>query len=275
MPELPEVETIKRQLHKELVGAKIKEVQVINGKKINVSRREFVRALEGAKVIGVNRRAKMLLINFDNGWSAVIHLIMTGRLLIKSVSDKVGPHTFVIFTLSTSKKLFWEDVRKFGYLKLIKTNKLEDFFHTLGIGPEPLQASFTAKTLTDCLKRFSSKKIKPLLLEQRCLAGIGNIYAAEILAYAGVHPERRVKEVPAAKINKMHTGMKKILTEAILRRGSSADDYVDAYGESGEFVPKLKVYGREGEKCFYCKKGIIKKFSLAGRGTYFCPIHQK
>jgi len=275
MPELPEVETIRRQLQKELVGAKILAVKVINGKKINVGAREFVRLLKGTKVIGVSRRAKMLLINFGNGWTAVIHLIMTGRLLIKSASQEVGSHTFVIFSLNTGKKLFWEDIRTFGYLKLIKTNKLEDFFRNQGIGPEPLQASFTPKTLAACLRRFPKKLVKPLLLEQRCVAGIGNIYAAEILSYAGVHPKRRAGELPDAKINKIHAGMKKILNEAILRRGSSTDNYVDAYGNSGEFVPRLKVYGKEGEKCLYCKKGIIKKFSLAGRGTYFCPTHQK
>lgn len=275
MPELPEVETIRRQLQKELAGAKILAVKVINGKKINVGANKFVRALKGAKVTDVGRRAKMLLINFDNGWSAVIHLIMTGRLLIKSASQEAGPHTFVIFSLNTGKKLFWEDIRTFGYLKLVKTEQLEDFFHKQGIGPEPLQASFTPKTLAACLGRFPKKLVKPLLLEQRCIAGIGNIYAAEILSYAGVHPKSRAGEISQDKIKKMHTGMREILTEAILRRGSSADNYVDAYGVSGEFVPRLKAYGKEGEKCFYCKKGIIKKFSLAGRGTYFCPAHQK
>ena len=275
MPELPEVETIKRQLNKELTGAKIREVQVVNGKKINVGGRELARLLKGAKVTGVNRRAKMLLINFDNGWSVLIHLIMTGRLLIKPANSQAGPHTFVIFTLNTGKKFFWEDIRKFGYLKLIKTNKLEAFFRNQGLGPEPLDRSFNAKSLASCLNRFSSKKIKPLLLEQRCIAGIGNIYASEILNFAGVHPKRRAGKIQNQEIKKMNQGLKKILLLAVKKRGSSADSYVDLYGKQGQMVPLLKVYDREGEKCFYCKKGEIKKIKMAGRGTYFCPAHQK
>lgn len=274
MPELPEVETIRRQLNREVKGKTILDIKVVKAKKINVPAEEFVRILKGAKIAYVGRRAKMLLLNFDHGWSAVIHLIMTGRLLIKSREAIPTPHTFVIFTLNTGKKLFWDDIRTFGYLKLMKTENLEKFLADQGFGPEPMLKNFTPKILKSCLRKYGRKKIKPLLLEQRCVAGLGNIYAAEVLAFAGVHPLRRAESLSDKEISKMHRGLKKILASAIAARGTSADDYVDLYGKMGNFVPKLQVYDREGERCAYCG-GKIKKIVLAGRGTYFCPRHQK
>lgn len=274
MPELPEVETIRRQLNREVKSKTIVDIKVVKAKKINVPAKEFVRLLKDAKIKDVGRRAKMLLLNFDNGWTAVIHLIMTGRLLIKSREAIPTPHTCVIFTLNTGKKLFWDDIRTFGYLKLIKTENLEKFLAEQGFGPEPMPKNFTPKILKNCLRKYGRKKIKPLLLEQRCVAGIGNIYAAEIFAFAGVHPLRRAESLSDKEISKMHRGLKKILASAIAARGSSVDDYVDLYGKAGNFVPKLQVYGREGERCAYCG-WKIKKIILAGRGTYFCPRHQK
>lgn len=274
MPELPEVETIRRQLDREIKGKIIVNIEVIQAKKINVPSKEFARILKGAKVKKVGRRAKMLLIGFGNGWTAVIHLIMTGQLLLKSANAEVGPHTFVVFTMTGGKKLFWDDIRTFGYLKLMKTEDLPEFLRAQKFGPEPMLKNFTPQILKSCLQKYGKKKIKPLLLEQRCVAGIGNIYAVEILAFAGVHPLRRVKSLSDKEISKMHRGLKKILASAIAAGGSSADDFIDLYGHQGNFVPKLKVYGREGEHCAYCG-GKIKKIVLAGRGTYFCPRHQK
>lgn len=274
MPELPEVETIKRQLERAVKGRAVLDVEVIKAKKINVSAKEFVKAVKGAKIKDVGRRAKMLLLGFGNGWTAVIHLKMTGRILFTDVSAKPGRHTFVVFTLSGGKKLFWDDMRTFGYLKLMKTDKLKEFLKEMNLGPEPFEAGFTPKVLKACLLRAGKRKIKPLLMEQKCVAGVGNIYAAEILAFAGVHPGRRAESLDDKEIAKLYSGLKKILTSAIAARGSSADDYVDLHGKAGTFVPKLKVYGREGERCAYCN-GKIKKISLGGRGTYFCPKHQK
>lgn len=274
MPELPEVETIKRQLERAAKGRAVLDVEVLKAKKINVPAKELVKAVKGARIKDVGRRAKMLIIGFDSGWTAVIHLIMTGRLLLRPLSAAPSPHTFVVFTLSGGKKLFWDDIRTFGYLKLMKTKDLPEFLAGQGFGPEPLQKSFTPAVLKSCLRRFGKKKIKPLLLEQRCLSGIGNIYAAEILAFAGVHPGRRSEDISGAEISKMHKGIKKILSAAVASRGSSSDDFIDLYGKAGNFVPKLKAYGREGEKCLYCG-GKIKKITLGGRGTYFCPKHQK
>lgn len=274
MPELPEVETIRRQLDREVKGKTIVAIEVIKSKKINVPAKEFVRILKDAKIAYVDRRAKMLLLNFDNGWTAVIHLIMTGRLLIKSREAIPTPYTLVIFTLNTGKKLFWDDIRTFGYLKLIKTENLEKFLAEQSFGPEPMPKNFTPKILKSCLRKYGRKKIKPLLLEQRCVAGIGNIYAAEILAFAGVHPLRRAESLSDKEISKIYRGLKKILALAIAARGTSADDFIDLYGRQGNFVFKLKAYGCEGERCAYCG-GKIKKIVLAGRGTYFCPRHQK
>ncbi len=274
MPELPEVETIKRQLEAAVKGRTILGVEIIKAKKINVPAKEFVKAVKGAKIKSVGRRAKMLILYFSSGFSAVIHLKMTGRLLIKDATSLPSAHTFVVFTLSGGKKLFWDDIRTFGYLKLMRTKKLPEFLANQGFGPEPLDNSFTPAVLGACLKKYCKKKIKPLLLEQKCIAGIGNIYAAEALAYAGVHPFRRVGELSFKEIKKLHEGIRKILSSAIGARGSSADNYIDVYGKAGSFAPKLKAYGREGEKCFYCN-GKIKKINMGGRGTYFCPSHQK
>lgn len=274
MPELPEVETIKRQMERAIKGRTVLGVEVIKSKKINVPAKEFIKAVKGAKIKSIGRRAKMFIIGFSSGWTAVIHLIMTGRLLLKPQSSKPTPHTFVVFTLAGGKKLFWDDIRKFGFLKMVKTEKLSEFLGSYGLGPEPLQKDFSAEKLKQCLRKYGRKKIKPLLMEQQCVAGIGNIYAAEILAYAGVHPLRLAGALSEKEVKRMHEGMKKILSSAIAKRGTSADAYVDLYGKTGEFVPVLKVYGREGEKCAYCRKGVIKKIVLGGRGTYFCPKHQ-
>ncbi len=274
MPELPEVETIRRQLERAIVGRKVIGVEVIKAKKINVPAKKLAGILKGTKVTSVGRRAKLLLLSFSNSRTAVIHLKMTGRLLIKAASAKPSPHTFAVFTLSGGRKLFWDDIRMFGYLKLIETSRLADFLAGQGFGPEPLEKAFTLNVLKSCFKKYSKKKIKPLLMEGKCVVGLGNIYAAEVLAYSGVSPLRRAGDITGAESVKIFRGTKKILREAIKSRGSSSDAYLDAFGKKGAYVPKLKVYGREGKKCAYCA-GKIKKIVLGGRGTYFCPSHQR
>ncbi len=275
MPELPEVETIKRQLERVLVGKTIKNVEVRFGNRINLSAKKFVALLKGSKFKSIRRRAKILILDLSNKYSLLIHLKMTGKLLY--VGDKIlaTKHTHVIFYLNNGYKLFWEDVRKFGYIKVIKSDDLDLYFKKQGFGPEPLGKDFSFEIFKKCLDKSPKKKIKPLIMDQTCLAGVGNIYADEGLWYAGIQPLRPAASLKGKELRELYIGLRKILSEAIKYRGSSADSYLDVYGKRGEFVPKLKAYGREGEKCLRGDYGVIKKIRLGGRGTHFCPVHQK
>lgn len=287
MPELPEVETIRRQLEKEIKGATIKDVVVRNIRPLKVSKEKFIAAVRGAKIKEVGRRAKLLLLYLSNKNVLMFHLKMTGRMLLAGKGAPPTKHTHIIFEFSSSSSsplkrgrrgggynLFFEDYRKFGFIKLFKEEELEKYFSEEGYGPEPLSEKFNYKILKECLLAHKNKKIKPVLMEQACIAGIGNIYAAEICFYAGVHPSRKIADIKELEFKKIYIGTKKILTAAIANRGTSADAYVDAYGKQGTYVPKLKVYDREGEKCLRCG-GVIKKEKLGGRGTYWCPSCQK
>ncbi|MBU1179873.1 bifunctional DNA-formamidopyrimidine glycosylase/DNA-(apurinic or apyrimidinic site) lyase [Patescibacteria group bacterium] len=275
MPELPEVETIRKQLNRTIRGAIIKDVKIKNAKPLRgVSKEKFIKIVKGAKISDVSRRAKLLILKLSNNNNILLHLKMTGRMLLVGKKEAPTKHTHIVFELVGSRNLFFEDYRKFGFVKLMKEKEMEKYFDKEGYGPEPLSANFSYKIMKTCLLAHPKKKIKPLLMEQSCIAGIGNIYASEICFYARVHPERRIKDIKEAEFKKIYNGTKKILRSAIENRGSSSDAYLDAYGKKGKFVPRLKVYGREGEKCIGCA-GKVKKYKLAGRGTYFCPICQK
>jgi formamidopyrimidine-DNA glycosylase len=275
LPELPEVETIRRQLEKAVVGKTIKMTEVLSAKKINVTVRALVTGTVGTKIVAVRRRAKLLLINLSNGHALAIHLKMTGRVLINNAQDAIAKHTFVIFGLSNGKQIRWEDYRRFGFLKLFSANELQSYLAAQKFGPEPLDKNFDVTAMTACFARRPHTKIKQLLMDPVCIAGIGNIYAAEALHFARIRPDR-----PAGKLTKKENielwrGIRKVLLESIANRGTSADAYVDAMGEEGTNVKNLKVYDREGKPCLRHDGGVIKKTKLAGRGTYFCPVCQK
>ena len=180
----------------------------------------------------------------------------------------------MLFIKSGKYNLFFEDYRRFGFVKLFTINELEAYFNKENYGPEPLSKNFNYKIMKDCLLSHKNKKIKQVLMDQTCIAGIGNIYAVEICFYAQVRPDRKIVDIPEAEFKKIFNGIKHILTNAIKSRGTSADAYVDAFGKEGEFVPKLKVYGRMGKKCIRCG-GMIKKERIGGRGTFWCPDCQK
>ena len=275
MPELPEVETIRRQLDRTIKGAVIKDIKIRNIKPLkNVSKKKFIKLVKSTKISGTERRAKLLILNLSNKNNIIFYLKMTGRMLLVGKKEAPTKHTHIIFELSGLRNLFFEDYRKFGFIMLLSEKEMKKYFEKEGYGPEPLSANFSYKVMKLCLLAHRTKKIKPLLMEQSCVAGIGNIYASEICFYARVHPERRVKDIKEAELKKIYEGTKKILRLAISSGGSSSDTYIDAFGKKGKFVSKLKVYGREGEKCIGCK-GEVKKYKLAGRGTYFCPKCQK
>ncbi|MFA5128101.1 MAG: bifunctional DNA-formamidopyrimidine glycosylase/DNA-(apurinic or apyrimidinic site) lyase [Patescibacteria group bacterium] len=269
MPELPEVETIKRQLNKEVAGKKITGVEVLAEKTLRTPKAQFLKYTVGAKIISVERRAKLLIINLNNGWSILTHLKMTGQYVYNGEAHQ---HTRVVFCFGKLKIMF-NDIRRFGYLDLIKTDDLKKFLDKQ-YGPEPLEKSFTVMKFTEALAKRPNMKIKQLLLEQKLIAGIGNIYAQEACFMAGVLPTRQSKSLKPTEIKKLFDSVRKVMTEAIKYGGSSAENYINLYGEKGGFVPHLKVYGREGLKCKQCGS-VLKFVKLGGRGTVYCETCQK
>lgn len=240
MPELPEVETIRRQLSGKIVGKKL------NGKKIS----------------NIRRRAKVLIINFKDGSSLVFHLKLTGQLIF---SGKPSKHTRKIFKFDDGSHLIFNDARKFGWWKEVKdTKKIEEKF-----GPEALEISL--KEFKDALEKRPNAKIKPLLMDQGLIAGIGNIYSDEILFTSKVHPLRQSKTLKNEEIRRIHKNIRKILKDAIKHMGSSVQYYLDACGRKGDYVKHHKVYQKEGEKCPRRDGGIIRRIKLGGRSARFCP----
>jgi len=275
MPELPEVETIRRQLEQAIVGKKIVATEVLSAKRLNVTAAVLQKGTAGAKIVGVRRRAKLLMIDLGNGNAIAIHLKMTGRVLVMNKNSPPFKHTFVIFKMSNGDQIMWEDYRRFGYLKLFKAPELEAYVAKQKYGPEPLLPSFDLPTMSSCLLKKPRTKIKQLLMDQNCIAGVGNIYAAEALFLARVNPSRPAGKLTKKEYAALWKAVRSVMTDSIAHRGTSADSYVDAKGEPGTFEKELKVYGREGEPCLRRDGGIIQKAKLAGRGTFWCPNCQK
>jgi len=279
MPELPEVETIKCQLLKQIKNKKIESCEVRSPRVINVAKNDFKKKIIGAVIKDIKRRAKLLIIGLSNDWSLVIHLKLTGQLLyhkskIKKLKLKDEKYTHLIFYFTDGSSLFYNDRRQFGYIKLIKTKEVPQFLAKENFGPEPLEKGFTLNAFKILLNKKPRLKIKPLLMDQSFLAGIGNVYAQEICFYAKVNPNRIVSTLLDKEINELYQGIKKILLAAIFYKGSSVDTYLDIYGLKGKYIPFLKVYNREGKECLRCGTKI-KKITLGGRGTCFCPNCQK
>ena len=266
MPELPEVETIKRELEKAVLGKKITEVCVHHPTVIRQpSVKKFKEELTGATIKNILRKAKVLILELSNGKSLVIHLKMTGQL----VYPGNGKNSRVTFHLSDGKGLDFNDRRLFAELRLLDDWRNLKFIR--GLGPEPFDLSF------DKFKELLSKKktkIKPLLMDQAFISGIGNLYVAEALFRAKIHPERPAASLTDKEKELLFKEIKNTLLEAIEHKGSSIDQYVQLTGAPGGYVKYHKVYGREGKPCLVCKVSI-KRISLGGRGTYFCPRCQK
>ncbi|MFA5413089.1 MAG: bifunctional DNA-formamidopyrimidine glycosylase/DNA-(apurinic or apyrimidinic site) lyase [Patescibacteria group bacterium] len=272
MPELPEVETIRRQLIARIKGKKIKSVKVELARMVNVPAKEFEKSVTGASVTDLRRRAKILILDLSNGWSVVIHLKMTGQLIYDGKEGTGKPH--IIYTFSDGYELRHYDFRLFGYAKLVKTNEIEKFLAKENFGPEALDQKFSEDDFKNLLAKKPNAKIKPLLMDQKFIAGVGNIYAQEACFCAKILPARKVSTLTASEIKNLYVCLRKIIAAAIERHGSSIDSYVDASGRKGGYAPFLKVYGREGEPCIGCR-GKVKTIKLAGRGTSFCPSCQK
>ncbi|TAM42839.1 DNA-formamidopyrimidine glycosylase [bacterium] len=261
MPELPEVETIKRDLTKMILGKKITEVRVNNPMVIREpSPAAFKRSLEGLTIKNILRRGKLLILELSNGQALTIHLKMTGQLVYPGKAK----NSRVAFHLTGGKVLDFNDQRLFGELRLISDWKKLKFVQ--GLGPEPFDL-----TLADFKDMLSKKKtkIKPLLMDQGFVAGIGNLYASEILFRAKINPERPGQSLAGKEKETLYREIKEVLSSAIKHGGSSIDDYVRLSGKRGDYVRFHQVYGREGKPCVTCG-GPVKKITQGGRGTYFC-----
>ena len=269
MPELPEVETIRRDLSRDLKGKRIKDVEILNAKVIKEPRpQEFKKRLKGAVFKDFLRRAKVLAVKLSSGDYLVVHLRMTGQLVYSAKKEEKAR---VIFVLANGKYLNFNDQRLFAELRLVDDWQKLEFVQ--GLGPEPLEKTFTAKKLKTMLAGKKTK-IKPLLLDQTFIAGIGNLYAQEALFVAGIMPTRAANKLSGNEVSKLYSAIQKVLRKAIELKGSSVDNYLNGRGEQGKYHLRLKVYDRQGEPCLRCKT-TIKKISLGGRGTCFCPKCQR
>lgn len=279
MPELPEVETIKRDLETLVVGKKITKVDIIPDPKgfralrRFPSREGFVREVEGRTITKIGRRGKYLLFELDTGDSLIIHLGMTGQLLYRACNTEREGFTRVTFILN-GDELRFTDVRKLGELYLYSPGRYEDL-DVSKLGPEPLSDAFTSGYLTKVLAK-RKKAIKPVLMDQDVVAGIGNIYSDEILFEARIHPKRPASSLGPEEVSKLHRATRVILERAIQLRGTSARDdrFVDAFGRQGNFQGDLKVYQRTEQPCLVCGQAISTS-KLGGRSAHFCPRCQK
>lgn len=274
MPELPEVETIRRGLIAKVKGKKIAQFEVRLERMLqNGKLDEFKKVTEGATIDDIKRRAKVLVFNLSSGLSLLIHLKMSGQLIYSSPSTPLEKYTHVIFHFSDGNQLRFNDFRQFGYVKLVKGTALEEIAELHDFGPEPLDEKFTLEVFKSLLAKKPRAKIKPLLMDQAFIAGIGNLYADEILWLAQVKPTRVVNALKDDEKIRIFEGIKKILLEAISHRGSSVDAYIDVDGKQGGHEPYLKAYRQNGKPCPRCG-AIIERIKLGGRGTHFCPSCQ-
>lgn len=271
MPELPEVETIIRGLQQQLIGLKIVRIRVILPKVIREDKERFVSLLKGASVQGIKRRGKIILIALSNKMTILVHLKLSGQIIYTSPEKPSSKHTHLIFDLSDGNQLRYIDPRQFGYFLLINNSELSQIRQLTTLGPDPLKIS-----LDDFKERISKRKgrIKSLLLNQSFLAGIGNIYADEILHQAQIHPLEPAQTISIPQIEKLYQSIKEILTEAIKQKGSSIRDYLDSSGQEGGYQKLHQVYQREGKPCFTCQTKIA-RLKIGSRSSYFCPNCQK
>lgn len=288
MPELPEVETVKIGLQKFLPDRVIANIWHDTLKSFPNAETDVKAFLIGAKIVSVKRRAKVLLIELSTKYSLVIHLKMTGQLVFRSDHERFGAghpsdslvgklpdkSTHVILEFNDGSKLFFNDQRKFGWMRLIPTAEVPqlDFFQK--VGPEPLATDFTAEDFTKCMRRRNKSSVKAVLLDQTVVAGIGNIYADEGLWGAKIHPETKVQDLSDKQLAVLYKEVTAVLKLSIEKGGSTDHTYVDAEGKKGSYLSFARVFRRNGQPCPRCNTAII-KIRAAGRGTHLCPHCQK
>lgn len=274
MPELPEVETVKRTLEQLILGREIKDVTVHWPKIIKkpIETEQFIDALKGQKVEAIDRRGKFLIFYFTD-LAMVSHLRMEGKYGLFPKNDPVEKHTHVLFTFSDGTELRYKDVRKFGTMHLFKKGEEHQSLPLSKLGPEPLSDDFNIDYLYESLQK-KNRTIKAVLLDQELVVGVGNIYVDEALFRAKIHPQTIASALTYEEVERLVKVIKETLAEAIEQGGSTIRSYINSQGQIGMFQQQLFVYGRNGEQCKECGTEI-EKLKVAGRGTHICPSCQK
>ena len=274
MPELPEVETVKRTLEEKITGLSITAVEIFLPKIIKTpGPDELAARLPGKKIKKLERRGKYLLFHLTGDFVLVVHLRMTGRLVYSPPDAPEIPHTHVVFGLDNGDQLRYADLRQFGQISLVKTDDLTSLHGLCSLGCDPFDPGFTRELLRKELKNKRAM-LKALLLDQSFVAGLGNIYADEVLFRAQLHPQRQSHTLTPREASRLYHAIREVLREAIANRGTSIRDYVDGEGREGNYQNLLRVHAREGNPCVKCGKPII-RVRLGGRSTYYCPHCQK
>ncbi len=289
MPELPEVETVRRGLHELITGRTVKNVTVYDSPKSFPNDRALAEQfLYGASVLAVRRRAKVLLIDLSSEYTLVTHLKMTGQLVFRAAGIAFGAghpndsligelpdrSTRVSIHFTDGSTLYFNDQRKFGWIKLYPTLEVPNIDFMQRVGPEPLEDSFTANEFIPRVRRRNGTTIKAAILDQTVLAGVGNIYADEALWAAKVHPAMRVRDVTDEQLAELLTHIKAVMSLSIEKGGSTDKNYVDAEGKKGSYLQFANVFRREGQACPRHPDVLIEKTRVAARGTHICPVCQ-
>ena len=288
MPELPEVETVRRGLHGLIIGRKIKKVVHDTPKSFPNAAADVEQFLINSTITDVRRRAKVLLIDLSTDYTLVIHLKMTGQLVFRAADVAFGAghpndsligelpdrSTHVTFTFADESHLYFNDQRKFGWVRLLPTIEVPNIDFMQKVGPEPLEHNFTPDQFRERFTRRAKSPIKAALLDQTVIAGVGNIYADESLWGAKIHPLRKVATITDAEFDKLYHELRDVMNLSIEKGGSTDRNYVNAEGKRGSYIDFARVFRREGKPCPRCGTIII-KFKAAGRGTHICPNCQK
>jgi formamidopyrimidine-DNA glycosylase len=273
MPELPEVETVRRRIAPVLEGRRFEHVTIDDPRLTRPDdQQEVARELEGEQVSTVGRRGKYLIVRFESGRALVIHLRMTGSVLYGTGAEGDDPHRRAVVELDDGSRIAYRDVRRFGTWLLLEPDEVEAYIDAR-VGPEPLGPAYKSRHLAASLANRRAP-IKAVLLDQRTVAGVGNIYADEALWRARVHPLTPANRLDADEVKAVYQGVRRSLEAGIRSQGSTLRDYRLPDGSSGRAQKRFKVYGREGQPCERCGTPID-KIRVAGRGTWYCPTCQR
>lgn len=270
MPELPEVETVRRDLEQQVLGARVSGVEVLRAKMV-LGDPEGLQALVGQTLEEVRRRGKVLILRFSGGCTLLVHFRMTGQLFPVPAEAPPPRHTRTVFHLADGRRLIHADLRTLGTLELVRTSEEGNARGLVGLGPDAYEELPAAEDLWRALRRRRAA-VKVVLLDQRVLAGLGNIYVAEALWRSGIDPRLRCDRLTRRQAERLHEAIRDVLEEAVQWRGTTVSDYRTGTGESGAFQRRLGVYGRGGEACLAegCE-GRIARIVQAQRSTWFCP----
>ena len=289
MPELPEVEVVKRSLINKTQNLIVKAVKINDGRLRYKIDRKKIKKIIGLKFKKISRRSKYLLFFFNKDIVMLVHLGMTGKFFFVNNNrrkyktsfyydineEKDKKHDHIIFDLSNNQKLIYNDIRKFGFIKFIKPANLNHNLHLKYLGPEPLSAKFNIEYFKNYIKG-KERTIKNILMDQKFISGLGNIYVNEILFYSGVRPTKKIKKLTDVEIYKIIKFSKKIISKAIVLGGSSIKDFSSSSGKKGSFQQYFSVYGKKGENCPNIRcAGKIKKIAITNRASFFCNKCQK